>query len=147
LKPTDFKNDQVLFSLNAQGGSSLAPPADYPEATLATALVSTAGAGGLKALDLQKILTGKIASARPFIGLSSQGISGSAAPAQIETALQLLYQQFTAPGDDAESFALLKKQLEAPVSTRARAPQQIFGEKVQQVNTSGHYTAQPLTPE
>jgi zinc protease len=147
LRPTDFKNDQVLFSLNAQGGSSLAPPADYPEASLATALVSTAGVGGLKALDLQKILTGKIASARPFIGLSSQGISGSAAPAQIETALQLLYQSFTAPGDDAESFALLKKQLEAAVSNRGRAPQQIFGEKLQQVNTSGHYTSQPLTPE
>jgi len=71
LKPTDFKNDQVLFSLNAQGGSSLAPPSDYPEASLATALVSAAGAGGLKALDLQKVLTGKIVTARPYIGLSS----------------------------------------------------------------------------
>ena len=39
-------------------------------------------------------------------------MSGSAAPAQLETALQLLYQEFTAPGDDAESFALLKKQLD-----------------------------------
>ena len=38
LKPTDFKNDQVLFALNAQGGTSLAPPADYPEASLATSL-------------------------------------------------------------------------------------------------------------
>jgi zinc protease len=147
LKPTDFKNDQVLFALNAPGGTSLAPPSDYAEASLATALVSTSGAGGLKALDVQKILTGKIASARPFIGLSSQGISGSAAPAQLETALQLLYQEFTAPGDDAESFTLLKKQLEAAVSNRGRAPQQIFGEKLQQVNTSGHYTSQPLTPE
>ncbi|MCU1383431.1 MAG: hypothetical protein JWL71_2128 [Acidobacteria bacterium] len=147
LKPTDFKNDQVLFSLNAPGGSSLAPPADYPEASLATALVSSAGAGGLKALDLQKVLTGKIVSARPYIGLSSQGVSGSAAPAQLETALQLLYQEFTAPGDDAESFALLKKQLAAAVSNRGRAPGQIFGEKLQQINTSGHYTSQPLTPE
>src|SRR5438128_96751 len=36
LKPTDFKNDQVLFTLDAPGGTSLAPAADYPEATLAT---------------------------------------------------------------------------------------------------------------
>ena len=147
LKPTDFKNDQILFSLNAQGGSSLAPPADFPEASLSTALVSAAGAGGLKALDLQKVLTGKLVSARPFIALSSHGVSGSSAPAQLETALQLLYQEFTAPGDDAESFALLKKQLEAAVANRGRAPQQIFGEKLSQVNTSGHYTSQPLTPE
>jgi zinc protease len=147
LKPTDFKNDQVVFSLNAQGGTSLAPPADYPEASLATSLVSVAGAGGLKALEIQKMLTGKIASARPYIGLSSQGVAGSASPAQLETALQLLYQEFTAPGDDETSFALLKKQLAAAVANRGRAPAQVFGEKLQQVNTSNHYTSQPLTPE
>ena len=147
LKPTDFKNDQVLFALNAMGGSSLAPPSEYPEASLATALVSASGAGGLKALDLQKVLTGKLVTARPYIGLSSHGVSGSAAPAQLETALQLLYQEFTAPGNDEESFVLLKKQLGAAVANRGRAPGQVFGEKLQQVNTSGHYTAQPLTPE
>jgi len=147
LKPTEFKNDQVLFSLNAPGGASLAPPSDYLEASLATTLVSAAGAGGLKALDLQKVLTGKLVSAGPYIGLSAQGVSGSAAPAQLETALQLLYQEFTAPGDDAESFTLLKKQLAAAVANRGRAPGQVFGEKLSQVNTSGHYTSQPLTPE
>jgi zinc protease len=147
LKPTDFKNDQILFTLNAQGGTSLAAAADYVDATLATALVSAAGAGGLKATDLQKLLTGKLVVARPYIALSSQGISGSAPPAQLETALQLLHQEFTAPGDDAESFALLKKQLEAAVANRGRSPQQLFGEKLSQVNSSGHYTSQPLTAE
>ena len=38
LKPTDFKNDQVVFAMTAPGGTSLAPPADFPEASLATAL-------------------------------------------------------------------------------------------------------------
>ena len=52
LKPTDFKNDQVLFTLDAPGGTSLAPAADYPEATLATGFVNLSGAGGLKAVDL-----------------------------------------------------------------------------------------------
>jgi zinc protease len=147
FKPTDFKNDQILFTLNAMGGSSLAPPAEYLDASMATALVSAAGAGGLKAIDLQKVLTGKLVSARPYIALSQQGVSGSAPPAQLETALQLLYQEITAPGDDAEAFALLKKQLDAAVANRGRSPGQIFGEKLAEVNTSNHYTAQPLTPE
>jgi zinc protease len=147
LKPTDFKNDQVLFTLVAPGGSSLAPAASYPEASLAPALVSAAGAGGLKALDLQKVLTGKLVSARPFISLSTHGVSGNAAPAQLETALQLLYQNVTAPGDDPESFTLLKKQLGSMVANRGQSPGQVFGEKLSQVNTSNHYTAQPLTPE
>src|SRR5262245_62060868 len=147
LKPTDFKNDQILFSLNAAGGTSLASPADFPEASLAAGYVGIAGVGGLKALDLTKMLAGKLASARPFMALSTHGISGSAAPAQLETALQLLYQTFTAPGDDPEAFALLKRQLDSMLANRGRSPGQVFGEKLAQVNSSNHYTAQPLTTE
>ena len=147
LKPTDFKNDQVIFSLNASGGTSLAPAADFPEATMAAGYVGIAGVGGMKALDLQKMLAGKLASARPFMSLSTHGISGSAAPAQLETALQLLYQTFTAPGDDPEAFALLKRQLDSMLANRGRSPQQVFSEKLAAVNSSNHYTAQPLTTE
>jgi zinc protease len=147
LKPTDFKNDQILFSLNALGGASLAAPADFPEASLATGYVSLSGVGGIKALDLQKMLAGKLASARPFATLSTHGISGSAAPAQLETALQLLYETFTMPGDDPEAFTLLKRQLEAMLANRGRSPGQVFGEKLAQINTSNHYTAEPLTSE
>ena len=67
------------------------------------------------------MLTGKLASARRSSALSTHGISGSAAPAQLETALQLLYQDFTAPGDDPDAFALLKRQLDAAVANRGRS--------------------------
>jgi zinc protease len=147
LKPTDFKNDQVLFSLNAPGGSSLASSADYNNASLATALVQLSGAGGLKATDLQKLLTGKLVAATPYIRLSEHGLQGSSTPAELETALQLLYQRFTAPGNDPDAFAVLKRQLDAMVANRGRSPQQVFGEKLAEVNTSGHYTSQPLTAE
>jgi zinc protease len=147
LKPTDFKNDQVIFTLNARGGTSLATPADYVDATASAAYVSLSGVGGLRALDLQKLLTGKLASARPFVSLSTHGISGSAAPAQLETALQLLHQTFMQPGDDPEAFALMKRQLEASVANRGRSPGQVFSEKLELVNSCNHYTAQPLTAE
>jgi len=147
LKPTDFKNDQIIFSLNAVGGSSLAPPSDYVEAALATGYVGLSGVGGLKALDLEKVLAGKLASARPFISLATHGISGSAAPAQLETALQLLHQTFTKPGDDPEAFTLMKRQLEASVANRGRSPGQVFSEKLSEINSSNHYTSQPLTAE
>jgi zinc protease len=145
LKPTDFKNDQVLFSLVSSGGSSLAPPALYSEASFSPAQVQLSGAGGHKAVDLQKMLAGRIASASPFTSLSSHGISGSSTPANLETALQLLHLEFTAPGDDPEAFALIKKQLEAAYLNRDRNPNLLFGEKLAEVNTSGHYTASPLT--
>jgi zinc protease len=147
LKPTDFKNDQVVFSMQAKGGTSLAPPENFFEASFATSYAAISGAAGLKALDLQKMLAGKIASASPYTYLSTHGFSGSAAPAQLETALQLLYARFTQPGDDPEAFELLKRQLAAAVANRLDNPQTVFSDKLDEVNTSGHYTSRPLTPE
>jgi zinc protease len=147
LKSTDFKNDQVLFSLTAPGGASLAGPALYPEASLAPAQVRLSGVGGHTAVDLQKLLAGQIVSANAFISASSHGISGSSTPANLETALQLLNLSFTAPGDDPQAFALIRKQLEASYSNRDNNPGLLFREKLEQVNTSGHYTSQPLTLE
>jgi zinc protease len=147
LKPTDFKNDQVVFSMQAKGGVSLASESDFFEASFASTYVSISGAEGLKAIDIQKMLAGKIANAAPFASLSTHGFSGSAAPAQLETALQLLYARFTQPGDDPEAFALLKKQLTAAVANRTDNPETVFADKVDEINTSNHYTSRPLTPE
>ena len=41
----------------------------------------------------------------------------------------------------------MKRQLEAAVANRGRSPGQVFGERVEQINTSNHYTAEPLTAE
>jgi zinc protease len=147
LKPTDFKNDQVVFSMQAKGGTSLAPPEDFVEASFATSYVSISGAAGLKALDLQKLLAGKLANASPYLSLSTQGFNGSAAPAQLETALRLLFARFTQPGDDPDAFELMKRQLSAAVANRLDNPETVFSDTLEAVNTSNHYTSKPLTPE
>ena len=145
FKSTDFKNDEVLFGLVSPGGSSLAPEATFIEATLASGFAQLSGAGGHRAVDLRKLLAGKTAAAQPFISSSSHGISASSNPANIETALQLVHLWFTAPGNDTDAYALLKKNLENIVLNRDRSPDIAFGEKVAEVNTSGHYSSRPLT--
>ena len=145
FKPTDFKNDEVMFSLIAPGGSSLASPEQFFEAAFSPALVQLSGAGGHRAVDLQKLMAGKIASASPSMSASSHGIGGGSNPANIETALQLLYLKFTAPGDDADAFALIKKNLENNYLNRERDPGTVYSEKIGEINTSGHYTSKPMT--
>jgi zinc protease len=93
------------------------------------------------------MLSGKLVAATPYIGLSTHGIDGGSTPAELETALQLLYQRVTAPGDDAESWAVLKRQLDAMVANRGSAPAQVFGERLAQMNSSDHYTSRPLTAD
>src|SRR5262249_58279238 len=145
LKPTDFKNDQVLFTMYAQGGASVGSCDDFLQARFATQYVGLSGLNGIKALDLDKLLAGKLASASPFIQQSTHGIQGSAAPGDLETALQLLYQEFNAPGDDSDALALMKRQLEAALANRGRSPGQVFGEKIAEINTSGHCMSKPMT--
>jgi zinc protease len=138
LKPTDFKNDQVLFRFVASGGASLAASEKYQEAMLATAQAELSGAGGHRAVDIPKLTAGKIASATAFVDLSAHGMSGSSNPANLETALQLLDIRFTAPGDDPEVLDLIKRQLTAVVTNRLNNPSVVFSEKLTDVNTMQH---------
>ena len=147
LKPTDFKNDEILFSLSARGGASLAEPERFVEALLSPALVQLSGVGGHRAVDLQKLMAGKLARATATISLSTHAISGSARPGDLETGLQLLYLNFTAPGNDDEAFANMRKQLDAMYANREQNPGLLFSEKVGSVNSSNHYTSEPVTRE
>lgn len=146
LKPTDFKNDQILFSASALGGTSLAPEERFQDAELATSLVGVGGMGGLNPVELNRLLAGTIASASPQIQTYTQEIGGSSTPRDLETALQLNYLAFTAPNLTADAFDLLKRRLTAALENQAQNPRVVFGEKVALVNSSNHYSARRLAP-
>jgi zinc protease len=145
LKPTDFKTDQVFISAYALGGASLASEAHFHEASLATALVGIGGLGGLNPVDLSKLLSGKIAQASPTISTYTHGISGQASPRDLETALQLNYLAFVAPNLTREAFELMKRRVITALENQAQNPGFVFNERVEQVNTSNHYSARALT--
>jgi len=147
FKPTDFKNDEILFSFVSHGGASLAAPEKYIEAQVAPTYIGVSGAGGHSATDLTRLTAGKQVRALPTVGGYTHGITGASTPADLETALQLLYIRFTAPGDDPQQFEILKKQFEAAFANRANNPTALWSEKIGTVNTSGHYSAQPITVE
>jgi zinc protease len=147
LKPTDFRNDQVVFSSYARGGLSLVTADDYQNAALATSLVGIAGVGGFTPVDLGKLLAGRIGSASAYISTYSQGVNGSSTPKDLETALQLAYLHFTAPNDNPEAFELLKRRLEAALANQAQSPGAVYGERVRRVNTLDHYSARALQLE
>jgi zinc protease len=144
LKPTDFRNDQVLFTSYGRGGLSAVAPDDYLNASLATSLVGTAGVGGFTPIDLGKLLAGRIASASAYVSSYSQGVSGSSTPKDLETALQLAYLHFTAANANAEAFELMKRRLEASLANQAQSPGAVYGERVRRINTLDHYSARAL---
>jgi zinc protease len=147
LKPTDFRADQVVFTSYAKGGISLAPPDQYFNASFSSSLVGIGGVGGLSPVDLGKLLAGKIAGASAYISTYTHGVSGSATPRDLETALQLAYLHFTAPNRDPNALELMKRRLEASLANQAQSPGAVFGERLRRLNTVDHYTSRPLRLE
>jgi zinc protease len=147
LKSTDFRNDQIGFTAYARGGTSLAPEAEYLDASLSASLVGVAGVGGFTPVDLDKLLAGRIANAAPFMTTFTHGISGGSTPRDLETALQLVHLYFTAPNHDAAAFTLLTRRLEASLANQAQSPGAAFGERVRALNTMDHYSVRPMRPE
>ena len=144
LKPSDFRADQVVFSSYAKGGLSTAPPEQYFNATLSSSLVGIGGVGGLTPVDLGKLLAGKIGGASAYISTYTHGVTGSATPRDLETALQLAYLHFTAPNHDPGALDLMKRRLEASLANQAQSPGAVFGERLRRLNTVDHYTSRPL---
>ena len=126
LKPTDFKQEEVLFSAFSPGGSSLVPDKDYFDAVAADAIVNLSGVGNFDIIALQKKLAGKSVRVEPSIGELTEGFSGSAATKDIETLLQLVYLYFTAPRADESAMALYKQQRAAMLQNFLSTPQGVF---------------------
>jgi zinc protease len=71
-------------------------------------------------------------------------MGGNTTPRDLETALQLLYLQFTAPNHDPAAFALLKQRLEASLANQEQSPGFVFSERAGCMNTVNHYTCRSL---
>jgi len=147
IKPTTFKNDEVLFEAFSPGGHSLAPAKIFASAEYADGIVGQSGVGEHDAVALRKLLTGKVASVRPFINELEEGMQGSASPQDLETLMQLVHLYFTAPRKDADAFAAWKGQMTTFFRNRDLSPQATFFDELTKVTTSNHPRRQPPNME
>lgn len=144
LKPTDFKNDEISFTAFSPGGSSLSSDADYQSALYATAIIRNGGLADFNSVQLPKMLSGKRVSVSPYISERFEGISGSAAPKDLETALQLTYLYFTHPRKDEETFKGLIDQQKGGLANRENDPNSVFADSVAAI--LGNYNVRRTGP-
>jgi zinc protease len=147
LKPTDFKNDEILMEAWSPGGSSLAPDSAFIPASTASMVVGQGGIGQLSIIDLQKSLAGKDVGVRPVIGSLSEGLSGSASPKDVETMFQLIYLYFTSPRSDSTAFLAMRERIEAQLQNRALSPSAAYQDTVQVTLAQHHARARPASVE
>jgi zinc protease len=147
LKPTDFREDQVLFQGFSPGGTSLASDEEWIPASSATALIQGGGLGPFNTTDLRRVLTGKVASARPFISSFEEGVTGSGSPQDLETMFQLIYMTFTAPRADPEYFEVFNTRNRAGLQNRDASPAVAFNDAINRIMTQDALRSRPVTVE
>ncbi len=147
LKPTDFKEDEIVFQAMSYGGTSLASDEDFIPASTAAQVIGAGGLGEFSAIELGKKLAGKVASVRPLISDYEEGLIGNASPKDIETLFQLIHLSFTAPRADATMFDVVKNRLKAMLENQKANPMFVFIDTFRRIITQNHPRAQSLTVE
>ncbi|HEY0876365.1 MAG TPA: insulinase family protein [Vicinamibacterales bacterium] len=147
LKPTTFREDEILFRASSYGGTSLAPDSEYVPASSATAVVSIGGLGSLSTIDLRKKLTGKTASANASIGAYEEVVSGSSSKKDLETLFQMIYLRFTQPRADPTAFNVLQGNMKTSLPQQRSNPAFLFSEALTSALRGDHPRTRPITLE
>lgn len=143
LKPTDFKNDEVIFGAFSPGGHSLVADEDHTTATMASSLIQESGVGTFDKVTLEKQLAGKSVSVSPYIAELEEGLGGSAAPGDMETMFQLIHLYFTAPRADSSAFLSYRERLRGILQNRSARPEAAFEDTIAVTMSQYHQRRRP----
>ena len=107
VKPTKYRQDQVLVSVKI-GGGRLELPRDRPTASWAAGALISGGFGKINFEDAQAALAGKVVSAAFAVDDASFAMTGTTRPADLTTEMQYLTAYVADPGFRPEAFERLR---------------------------------------
>ena len=136
IKPTTFKQDEILLDAFSYGGLSLVDVEDLPSANLATNVVSFMGLGDFSRTDLQKALSGKTAEVGTSINGYTETLSGASSVKDLETMLQLVYLQFTSPRYDEDAYQTLMGLMRNQMINKDKNPNAVFADSVSMMGSN-----------
>jgi zinc protease len=138
VKPTKFKNDEILMQAFSPGGHSLYSDKDYYAAAYAASIIDESGVGAFDMIGLEKKLTGLNVGASPYIDELYEGFKGNASVEDFTTMLQLTYLYATAPRKDKDAFELFISNSKEEVRNLTSNPQFYFYDEMYKAQTSNH---------
>ena len=100
VKPTTFKNDEVVMDARRQGGWHRFSLEQKENAENAAQIIQLMGVKDMSPTDLKKFLSGKTVSVTPYLNDHEEGIQGNSSIKDFETFLQLVNLYMTQPRKD-----------------------------------------------
>ncbi len=145
VKPTDFKDDEVVMRAISPGGWSRASLEEHLSATAAAGIVAVSGLGDFSRIDLEKALAGKSVSVSAGIQETQEVPLGGASPQDLEELFQLTWLHFSAPREDSAAFSSMQSRMRAALSNREASPEAAFADTISALLTGHHPRTAPLT--
>lgn len=133
VKPTDYKKDEVIIKTVALGGKSVLPQEVLIslDRNILSVYRQNAGISKFTQTQLNKMMAGKAANVAPYVSELEQGVSGSGSPKDLETLMQLLYLNYTAPRFEAAEFEVGLNQIKSVLPNMMKQPQFVYGVEMQ----------------
>lgn len=142
VKPTDFKDDEIVFRGSKYGGTGQYKAADKSNANFLTSVISVMGYGDFTPTELKDFLSGKNASVSPNMGQISNNVSGSSSVEDFETLLELNYLKLTEPRKDEDLYKGFLTKMKTQLKFAKSNPQAAFVDTLVKVM----YDNSPLAP-
>lgn len=126
VKPTKFKEDEILFNAIALGGTSTLPDELTNELIYLDNALSTRGLGSYTSKDLDKYLAGKQVRVSLSIDEYNRELDGSTTVKDLPTMMELIYMNFTNLTIDEAEYEAMQKMLAGVLANQEKNPQFIF---------------------
>jgi zinc protease len=126
LKPTTFKDDQIVMASTRAGGKNNYGLPDKYNAEYSTAIVTAMGVGTFSPTDLKKALAGKSVTVNPVFSETAEGTRGNSTKKDLESMFQLNYLYFTEPRKDTALFKSFVQRNKSQFAMLSANPQAAF---------------------
>ena len=147
LKPTDFRQDQILLRAVSPGGTSLASDADHIAALTAVNMISASGYGSFSPRQITNMMSDKVVNVTPRIEAYWEGFTGVASPRDLQTMFELLYLKFNFPRADQVTFEVITDQFRAQFANDAKTPEEVLQDETRKTLTQDHFRRRSLNLE
>lgn len=147
LKPTTFKNNEVLFNAISLGGEwAYGDTADI-NVRLMDQVIENSAFGGHSLNQLHRMLSGRQLGISFILNDPNEQLSGGCQSADLETLLQLCYLYFTDVSIDPEAFQSLKTRIRSQLSQASYNPKMTYSDSIGSTIYCGNPMYRNIRPE
>ena len=148
LKPTTFKNNEVLFNAFSLGGQwAYGDSAADINVRLMDQVVEQCALGGHTINQLNRMLSGNQLGLSFILNDPNEQLNGGCQSADIETLLQLCYLYFTDVSLDDEAFQGLKTGIMSQLAQAANNPKKVYSDSIGSTIYQGNPLYRNIRPE